>query len=109
MSWLSRLFILPKSLNSGGDYVRKYAPQIREALRGALVAKAQELHGSLNADDISDYVLNAVKLPTWGRIMLQMLLYGVVERAIDGINDLTSVQQVDAIVDAIMAKIEALK
>lgn len=109
MSWFSRWFVLPKDLNSGGDYVRKYATQIEQALTSALTAKSQELDGLLDAQDVTDYVIRSVKVPSWARIMLQMLLYGLMENIIAEVSANIGKDKVAVMVSMIMAKLKALK
>lgn len=109
MSWFSRIFVLPKDLNSGGDYVRKYAPQIETALKTALLKKAKEIDGLLDAQDVTDYVLKSIKMPSWARIMLQMLLYGMMEQVITDESGHIGKDKIDVIVDVIMRKLKALK
>lgn len=109
MSWFSRLFVLPKDLNSGGDYVRKYSPQIEVALTNALMAKSQELDGLLDAQDVTDYVLKSVKVPTWARLMLQMLLYGLMENIITEVQANIGKDKIGVMVAMIMTKLKALK
>ena len=109
MSWFSRLFVLPKDLNSGGDYVRKYAPQIETALKTALLKKAKEIDGLLDAQDVTDYVLTSIKVPSWARIMLQMLLYGLMENIIAEVSANIGKDKIDVMVDMIMTKLKALK
>ena len=109
MSWFTRMFVLPKDLNSGGDFIRKYSLQIEMAIRQVLIAKSEQLGGVLDAEDVSDYIIKRINIPSWGKIMVSLAMYGILEKYIGQIKASTGPDEVEEVVQAIMGKLRALK